>query len=764
VVKGQAPLPLPGGGSLGATPNWIQMLLGGWSVQSLAISPSEARDGKDNSIVGILVNWIATSWMVAPPVVGPRDEQGKVVANPSHPLPLLLSYPSPFAEMDGAAIISAWVRDYVTKGNAYSHIVASRSGAPVALDYLPAALVSAVPDANGRLLRYDYTVNGVVRPLKPSEVLHFRNGIDETNPLLGISPLAAQYREIVTDNSYSDASASIGKNGGMNAGVFSPRITADGMMQMTSDQARELSDKYNEKRRQDPGRTNFLPGSVDYHKIGLSPAEMALNDVRAMPETRIPAALGIPAILLQLYTGIQKSTYNNLAEAIQQGWRGGIIPMMRVFESQINLKLMPLYGNGKRDVFAWDTSVVPELQDDTLALREADRADVAAGILTADEARERQGLGPKPIEATPAPTALPAVPAAKSLTAFRKVAGQTPGNIYDVADAFRRALARDEAATIDALATEWARAQRNLDKRIKELLDYISKHQETAGWRDEALKRLLTLQDQISDELSGLADRGAAIVEDGQRAAILSTTQYVEPLARAAAGAVPAGKTFPWATLSSDAFEALVGLSSDGSPLSTLLDSFAGDTGLLIRNALLDGIVKGENPRTVAQRLSVTTSVSRARLEAIARTEMLRASREATRRTYAANGDVLSGYRRLSAADSRTCVSCWALHGTLSTTAEIMPSHPQCRCVMLPNLRSWAEITGDMSIPDERETMASGAELFSMLPESDQAEILGPSRFELYRAGASLESFSATENDPQWGPTTRVKPLAEVTQ
>jgi SPP1 gp7 family putative phage head morphogenesis protein len=491
---------------------------------------------------------------------------------------------------------------------------------------------------------------------------------------------------------------------------------------------------------------------------------MALNDVRAMPETRIPAAVGIPAILLQLYTGIQKSTYNNLAKAIQQGWRGGIIPMMRVFESQINLKLMPLYGNGKRDVFAWDTSVVPELQDDTLALREADRADVAAGILTADEARERQGLGPKPIEATPAPTALPAVPAAKSLTAFRKVAGQTPGNIYDVADAFRRALARDEAATIDALATEWARAQRNLDKRIKELLDYISKHQETAGWRDEALKRLLTLQDQISDELSGLADRGAAIVEDGQRATILSTTQYAEPLARAAAGAVPAGKTFPWATLSSDAFEALVGLSSDGSPLSTLLDSFAGDTGLLIRNALLDGIVKGENPRTVAQRLSVTTSVSRARLESIARTEMLRASREATRRTYAANGDVLSGYRRLSAADSRTCVSCWALHGTLSTTAEIMPSHPQCRCVMLPNLRSWAEITGDMSIPDERETMASGAELFSMLPESDQAEILGPSRFELYRAGASLESFSATENDPQWGPTTRVKPLAEVTQ
>jgi SPP1 gp7 family putative phage head morphogenesis protein len=155
------------------------------------------------------------------------------------------------------------------------------------------------------------------------------------------------------------------------------------------------------------------------------------------------------------------------------------------------------------------------------------------------------------------------------------------------------------------------------------------------------------------------------------------------------------------------------------------------------------------------------TGESRARMESIARTEMNRASREATRRTYAENGDVLNGYIRLATNSTRTCAACWALSGTKHATSDIMPSHPQCRCVMVPDTKSLAEITGDDSIPDERPQIPYGPDLFATLSEADQIEVLGPGRFEQYKAGAPLSSFVHATTDSRWGPTVTVAPLTE---
>jgi hypothetical protein len=68
---------------------------------------------------------------------------------------------------------------------------------------------------------------------------------------------------------------------------------------------------------------------------------------------------------------------------------------------------------------------------------------------------------------------------------------------------------------------------------------------------------------------------------------------------------------------------------------------------------------------------------------------------------------------------------------------------------------------GDSSIPDVRPEILSGADLFAALPEADQLTILGPGRMEQYRAGVPLSEFASVEEDPQWGPTTRVPALSE---
>lgn len=48
----------------------------------------------------------------------------------------------------------------------------------------------------------------------------------------------------------------------------------------------------------------------------------------------------------------------------------------------------------------------------------------------------------------------------------------------------------------------------------------------------------------------------------------------------------------------------------------------------------------------------------------ISRTEMLRAYREATRRNYQANGDIVPGWRWLCAKQPRTCAARLAMDGT----------------------------------------------------------------------------------------------------
>ncbi len=77
--------------------------------------------------------------------------------------------------------------------------------------------------------------------------------------------------------------------------------------------------------------------------------------------------------------------------------------------------------------------------------------------------------------------------------------------------------------------------------------------------------------------------------------------------------------------------------------------------------------VKRRAPRTLWTR----TQAIRGRLGGnlvralrISRTEMLRAYREATRRNYQANGDIVAGWRWLCAKQARTCAACLAMDGT----------------------------------------------------------------------------------------------------
>ena len=180
-----------------------------------------------------------------------------------------------------------------------------------------------------------------------------------------------------------------------------------------------------------------------------------------------------------------------------------------------------------------------------------------------------------------------------------------------------------------------------------------------------------------------------------------------------------------------EALEAIVGSTErrmDG-VLQPLSRQYARD----INDALIDGIALGKNPRRAVSELTaeVQRMLTANGTDALRffRTEMLNAYRQADLTTRTANEDVLRAWMWYSAADERTCVACWAMHGTEHATTEFGPDdHPNGRCVAIPIVRPELALSGLPEIPTRDE-------LWARLSPAQQARVLGPTREFLFRTG-----------------------------
>jgi len=273
-------------------------------------------------------------------------------------------------------------------------------------------------------------------------------------------------------------------------------------------------------------------------------------------------------------------------------------------------------------------------------------------------------------------------------------------------------------------------------------------------------QRIISNIEELGQNLKKFSIEGAKITADGQLESAILANEATQRLVETAAGKKPANVSvgLGWTNLPDETLQTFVGMAGDGSPLAELFDTIPQFVTDAMKLSLAQGISLGESPRTVARRLQRVAMVGQSRAETIARTEMIRASREAQRQLYTENPAV-TGFRRQATQDARVCLACLALSGTLQKTDEIMPSHPNCRCVMIPETLSWAEITGDSSIPDTRPAVATPDRILAGLSEADKLAIMGPKRYEMYMEGKPLTDFVRVDNNQDWGPTTRVVPL-----
>jgi SPP1 gp7 family putative phage head morphogenesis protein len=339
-------------------------------------------------------------------------------------------------------------------------------------------------------------------------------------------------------------------------------------------------------------------------------------------------------------------------------------------------------------------------------------------------------------------------------------------DIYQVNEAYRNKLRAREDSALAEMRRTYAVLQADNLQRLEELTQAIERAQsagEDITGLSEYMLRLEALNVQMADQVALFAPQATDIATNGQRRAIQLSLDIQEDLVRAVAGvpqSVSLTADLMWNRLPVEAITNVVGFAADGSPLAALYEAI----GPFARDHVTIGVAQGLNPLQVARRMSKTyETLAPSRAATIARTEMIRANREAQRQTFEANLSIVQGWRRISAGDVNVCPVCWSLHGDPNPVADVVPSHPNCRCTVIPICPTYAELAG---LPpesfDEPEEMPDKDEQFRMLSELERRQVLGPSRYRLYETGTPLSAFGKVVPNAEWGPQAVVVPVKEL--
>lgn len=373
----------------------------GWLPGAQYDYEREAGQLWKNSIVLPCLKWIETNFPESPLIVRIRNDQGKYETVADHPLVDLIARPNPF--YGGDYLWAGTNIDIILDGNAYWRKIRNAAGDVVQIWWVPSWMIQPVRPRDGSVFisHYDYTVNNRTFPIETSEIVHFRDGVDPENDLRGLSRLKAALREVCTDNECATFSAAIMRNMGVPGVVISPEPNSDPNSReknLTKDQRDELGEVWQEKFNGDRrGEPFIFSRPVRITNPGLSPASLSIDVMRRVPEERISAAIGIPAVVVGLGAGLARSTYANYKEAREAAYESGIMPRQRIYSLALDVQLLPdfdrLSKNARRLRVGFDLSEVRALQDDFNAL--FTRLELASGgpFLTVNEARAGAGFG-----------------------------------------------------------------------------------------------------------------------------------------------------------------------------------------------------------------------------------------------------------------------------------------------------------------------------------------------------------------------------------
>lgn len=346
---------------------------------------TEAGDLGTNGIIMACIGWLMRAEPEAPWVVSRRTPTG-VIRPPAHPLLDLLLRPNPY--YSGLALRQATVFSYNLDGNAYWIKVRNNLGRVIRLMYEPHMTIHAVgsPDDPDLITKYQVLRKGQWYDIARDDVVHFRDGINPANPRYGQRRLESIFREVATDNEAARYTYTLLKNLGISPVVISP---ADPNVTWTPEEAAALKAGYIRNTTGDSrGSVVVNISSVKVDRLSFPPDEMDAGGIRMIPESRIAAALNMPAGIAGLLVGLEHNTYSNMGDAYRMAIMSNLAPYWRVIADTVTNELIPDFGDTATEYVSHDTTQVKVLQEDQTAIYTRMNIGYQGGWVKRSEARQ----------------------------------------------------------------------------------------------------------------------------------------------------------------------------------------------------------------------------------------------------------------------------------------------------------------------------------------------------------------------------------------
>lgn len=363
-------------------------------AQFMLATPGAATGADGNSAVWACLIALCHAHVEPPLRVWRGDpEAGTATWLSGAPLQALLRKPNPVHTALELHFWTAWAKHL--DGNAYWRKVRARSGGVVELWPISPRLLKPItyPGSSEFIDAYRYSyAPGKWEDLSPDDIVHFRIGIDDYDPRLGLSPIKRLVREIASDGAATQFTDALLRNFGIPGLVVQVPLGAS----LSDEQAEELKHQLEQRfGYENRGNVGVLTAGATLQQFGFSPEQLNLRALHDVPETRIAAVMGVPPIVAGLSVGLQQAqNYASLKQIREQFTEVTVIPNWRFDAARLNASLVPEFTTDEEVVTAWDLTHVRALAEDRgLLFTRLDNA-VRSGWMKPNEARQEVGLPP----------------------------------------------------------------------------------------------------------------------------------------------------------------------------------------------------------------------------------------------------------------------------------------------------------------------------------------------------------------------------------
>jgi HK97 family phage portal protein len=356
---------------------------------------AEVGDGTGNSAVVACLNVLATSFAEPGLLVSKRNSEGDYTRDMNHPLARLFRRPNPY--MTQQLLANYIVTSINAAGDAFIYKNRNARGEVVELVPLMPHLVEAKGTQNELITHYNYQPQGGLQGqdnvrIDKKDMFHLRQSVDPNDMRRGMAPLRSVLREIAGDEAAGQYTAALLHNMAVPGVILSPRD--DAMGGPTRDEAEAIADMYKQKfGGKNRGAPMVLSGAMNVEVVSFSPDQMKLAELRRIPEERVSAVLGVPAVLAGLGAGLDSATYSNTKELREFFTESKMVPMWNMVASDLTHQLLrPEFDGNDNQYCEYDIGSVRALADDKDNLYKRMNTAVQGGWVTIGEARKVVGL------------------------------------------------------------------------------------------------------------------------------------------------------------------------------------------------------------------------------------------------------------------------------------------------------------------------------------------------------------------------------------